>query len=163
MRGHRWHGVLSVLLVLLPACAATPGDSARSLTADDRQAIRSLDSIFVQGWLADDTAAVLGVFHRDAVLLPPGGAPVAGLAAIRAYWWPTDGSHTRITSFERRIVEIEGTGGLAFVRGTAALGWTYAKGGPPAAQTSRSTDLILVAPDSAGRWRVIRQMWSTLP
>ena len=124
MRSDKSCGGLPVLLFLclLPGCAARTGGVADSLTANDRAAIRSLDSTFVQGWLSDDTAAVLSVFRPDAVLLPPGNSPVVGLAAIRAFWWPTDGSHTRITSFERRILEIAGTNGLAFVRGTGALG-----------------------------------------
>ena len=152
-----------VIAGFLFGCAPRSAESAAALTDADRAAIRSLDSTFVQGWLHDDTTAVLSVFSPNAVLLPPGSAPVSGLAAIRAWWWPTDGSHTRITSFDRRIVEIAGTRGLAFLRGTGALAWEYAKGGPPQAQRSRSTDLILVAPDSTGKWRVVRQMWSTLP
>ena len=165
MRSHKCRDGLPVLLFLciLPGCAAKTDGGSGPLTADDRVAIRSLDSTFVQAWLSDDTTAVLSVFRPDAVLLPPGASPVVGLAGIRAFWWPTDGSHTRITSFEHQILEIEGTKGLAFLRGTAALGWTYAKGGPPTSQTSRSADLILVAPDSVGHWRVIRQMWSALP
>jgi uncharacterized protein (TIGR02246 family) len=133
------------------------------LTASDQAAIRALDSTFVQGWLQDDTTMVLSVFSPNAVLLPPGSQPVAGLAAIRAYWWPTDGSHTRITSFDRQIVEITGTKGLAFIRGTGSLGWEYVKDGTRQVQSGRSTDLILVAPDSTGQWRVVRQMWSQLP
>jgi uncharacterized protein (TIGR02246 family) len=145
-------------------CAPRPTNPASGpLTPDDRAAIRRVDSAFVRGWLADDTAAVLRVFRADAVLLPPGGQPISGLAAIRSYWWPTDGSHTVITSFDRTIVEIEGTKGLAFLRGIGTLGWTYTKNGATAAQKSRSVDLILLAPDSAGEWRVVRQMWSQLP
>lgn len=151
---------------LFSGCA--PGDtrSAMALTADDRAAIRALDSTFVQGWLRDDTTAVLSVFRADAVLLPPGSQAVSGLTAIQSYWWPTDGTHTRITSFDRRIIEIEGTRGLAYVRGTAALGWNLRRdfaGTEVVAQSSKSADLVLVAPDSSGRWRVIRQVWGTLP
>ena len=152
-----------LIAVSLEGCAPRSADRSAALTVADQAAIRSLDSTFVQAWLHDDTTAVLSVFRPDAVLLPPGSQPVSGLAAIQAYWWPLDGSHTRITSFERQIVEIAGTRGLAYIRGTGALGWQYAKGGPPQTQSSRSTDLILVAPDSAGQWRVVRQMWSTLP
>ena len=90
-------------------------------------AIIAIDSTFVDAWLKDDTTKVLSVFASDAVLMPPGVQPVVGLAAIRAYWWPSDGSHTRITSFTRAIAEVGGGGGVAFVRGTAAVGWTYAK------------------------------------
>lgn len=150
-----------VLLLLNLSCA--PATGSPGLADADRQAIRALDSAFVNAWLRDDTAAVLSVFSPKAVLLPPGSQPVVGLAAIRGYWWPTDGSHTRITSFTRKIEEIAGTPQLAFMRGTASLGWTYDKSGKRSAQTSRSQDLILVTRDSTGQWRVLRQMWSVLP
>lgn len=130
----------------------------------DRAAILAVDSAFVDAWLKDDTTKVLSLFASDAVLMPPGAQPMTGLAAIRAYWWPSDGSHTRITSFTRAIAEVGGGGGVAFVRGTGTVGWTYAKKGQqPVAQTSRSTDFILYSRDAAGQWRVTRQMWSTLP
>ena len=130
----------------------------------DRAAILALDSTFVNAWLKDDTTKVLSVFAPDAVLMPPGVQPMTGLAAMRAYWWPNDGSHTTITSFTRTITEIGGTTGVAFVRGTGTVGWTSAeKGETPQAQTSRSTDFIVYSQDVIGRWRVVRQMWSALP
>ncbi|MBV9960372.1 MAG: SgcJ/EcaC family oxidoreductase, partial [Acidobacteria bacterium] len=132
------------------------------LTAEDRAAIRALDATFVEGWLKDDAKAVLSVFADDAVLLPPGNQPLNGIPAIRAYWWPQDGSRTLINAFDRRIDEIEGTRQLAFMRGTASLSWTYEKDGRVTKQTSRSIDLMLLTRDAAGRWRVIRQMWNTL-
>lgn len=151
------------LLGALVACASPAPPRADLLTLEDRAAIRVMDSTFVSGWLRDDTTAVLSVFTPDAILFPPGSNPVNGVRLIRAYWWPTDGSHTRITSFTRQIAEIEGTHRLAYVRGTAVLGWSYTKDGKTTSQVSRSTDLLLVSPDSAGHWRVLRQMWGTLP
>ena len=106
---------------------------------------------------------MLGVFAPDAVLLPPGSKPLRGIPAIRSYWWPDDGSRTRITSFERDVDEIEGTRRLAFLRGTASLSWVYEKDSKQTSQTSRSTDLLLLSRDAAGRWHVIRQMWNVLP
>lgn len=138
-------------------------ETAKALTAEDRAAIRALDSTFVRGWLNDDASPVLSVFAPDAILFPPGSNPVRGLPAIRSYWWPQDGSRTRITAFERHIEEIEGTSRLAFLRGTASLSWTYEKDGKQTSQTSRSIDLLLLTRDAAGHWHVIRQIWSTLP
>jgi ketosteroid isomerase-like protein len=134
------------------------------LSAADHAAILALDSTFVAAWLADDTTKVLSVFAADAELLPPGAQPVIGVAAIRAYWWPADGSHTRITAFTRTIGEVSGTKGLAYVRGTGALSWTYVKaGGTATSQSNRSTDLIVYKQDAGGRWQVARQMWNALP
>ena len=153
-------------LVLCTACRSrsaggVPGTG--TLSDRDRAAIQALDTAFVQAWIRDDTAGVLALFHPDAVLLPPGGRPVEGVRAIQAYWWPDDGSHTRITAFRRELAEVRGTPELAWFRGDATLGWVYAKDGKEASQTSRSTDLVLLAPDSAGRWQIIRQMWSPAP
>lgn len=157
------HSLWGPVVFLLAVSCAPPQPPPHGLTDADRQAIRALDYTFVSAWLRDDTAGVLSVFSAQALLLPPGANPVVGLAAIRGYWWPTDGSHTRITSFTRHIEEIEGTLDLAFMRGTASLGWTYEKGGKRSSQTSRSQDLILVTRDATGHWHVIRQMWSVLP
>ena len=158
-----------LLLAGLLLCSACRSRSAGgvagtgTLSDRDRAAILALDTAFVQAWLRDDTAGVLALFHPDAVLLPPGGRPVEGVRAIRAYWWPDDGSRTRITAFTRELAEVQGTPDLAWFRGDAALGWVYGKNGKEASQTSRSTDLVLLAPDSVGRWRIIRQMWSPAP
>jgi uncharacterized protein (TIGR02246 family) len=134
-----------------------PGDGSE-LSDADRAAIRRLDSLFVRGWLADDTAAVLGLFTPEAVIMPPGSQPVSGLTSIREYWWPNDGSHTRIKSFDRTIAEVGGTRTTAFGRGTTVLTWEYSKDGKTTTQSSRSTTLTIVAPDASGRWRVERQM-----
>ena len=156
-------GFRGLVLLAVLGCGAAGPLPPRGLTERDRAAIRALDTAFVQAWLRDDTTAVLRLFHPDAVLLPPGAEPVQGVAAIRAYWWPTDGSHTRITKFTREIAELDGTPELAWFRGTATLGWVYQRAGKESAQTSRSADLVLLKPDAAGEWRIFRQMWNTRP
>ncbi|MEP7382645.1 MAG: DUF4440 domain-containing protein [Gemmatimonadota bacterium] len=134
------------------------------LSDADRAAILALDSTFVDGWLRDDTAQVMSVFAPDAELLPPGARPLTGLAAIRAYWWPGDGSHTRITAFTRSIAELSGTKGVAYLRGTGAINWSYTKvGDKPTQQSRKSTDFIVYVQDAGGRWRVARQIWNALP
>ena len=152
-----------VLIAAMLSSACARHELQDSLTPVDRAAIRSLDSGFVAAWLRDDTAAVLRTFSPDAILLPPNSKPISGIANIRAYWWPDDGTHTRITGFNRKISEIEGSHHLAFIRGTGDLSWIYTKEGKDDAQTSRSLDLLIVEPDSAGKWHVIRQMWGILP
>jgi ketosteroid isomerase-like protein len=137
--------------------------STDTLTAAARSQILALDSAFVRGWLRDDTTAVLNIFAADAVLQPPNVAPVTGHAAIRAYWWPSDGSRTKIRAFEHRIVEMIGSSTFAIVRGTSTLQWSYTKDGKTTENTSRSNDLRVYAMDAAGSWRVIRQAWTAMP
>lgn len=176
MRGSIAAGVLVIAAGCAPAgaavdCPSRHGGSDRretqrapdDLSVADRTAIRALDARFVRGWLDDDVEAVLAVYSPQAVLMPPGAAPLHGLAAIRGFWWPQDGSHTRIVRFERSIDEIDGTRRLAFLRGTSSLRWTYEKDGTTTTQATRSTDLFLLTRNDAGEWRVLRQIWNALP
>ncbi len=154
--------VAAVLVAGVAGCRTAEGPS-RPLSDLDRVAIRGIDTAFVNGWIADDTTRILQLFDPDAILLPPGSHPVVGIAAIRSFWWPADGSHTRIVRFARRIDEIGGEGGSAFLRATATLTWDYDKAGQRSSQTSRSTDLLIRARGVTGRWRISRQMWIPLP
>lgn len=168
-RGGIRHGVrlgramlLGALLATAPwACTAPPNTG--SLSSSDSAAIRAIDAAFVRGWLQDDTAAVLALFSPDAQLHPPGAHAVQGRAAIRAYWWPTDGSHTRITSFTRREERIAGSPTLAMLRTAAELSWESVSATGHTAQTSRSTDIVLLSTDSTGHWRIVEQIWVPTP
>lgn len=139
------------------------GVATGELTAADRAAIMRVDSAFVQGWLRDDTTAALSAFAPDAVLHPPNSAPVTGREAIRAYWWPTDGSTTKITKFDRQIDEIAGSHDVAFIRGRSELGWVYTKAGKSQAQTGRSASIMIARRDSAGTWAISRSIWNAMP
>jgi ketosteroid isomerase-like protein len=113
----------------------------------------------VHAWLADDTAGVLATLDTSAVLLPPGQLPVTGHRAIRAFWWPADGSRTTITAFEWSADEMGGTPELAYTRGVSSLAWRYEKDTVRSEQTTRNMSLTLFAPSADGRWRILRQMW----
>ena len=111
------HTFAGVALAFLACAPAEP----RVLSSADERAIRQVDSLYVAAWLRDDTAAVLRTLAPDAVLMPAGQRPLATPNDIRAFWWPTDGSRTKILTFHRVIDEIAGDANLAWVRGTDTL------------------------------------------
>jgi ketosteroid isomerase-like protein len=142
----------------LVACGAHK-DQARPLTARDSSAIEAVRRAYVRAWLEDDTAGVLATLDPTAVLLPPGRLPVAGHEAIRAFWWPRDGSRTSIRSFDWTMDELAGTTELAYTRGVSTLGWRYEKDTVRSEQLTRSVSLTILARDRHGQWRILRQMW----
>ena len=139
------------------ACTSVP-----SLSDADRQAIEALDTAYVNAWLQDDTAGVLATLAPDAVLMPGGVRPITGDAAIRQFWWPTDGSSTRVTAYTTTIDEIEGTASIAYVRGTGAITFTYAKDTVVTELTSNNMTLTVLTKQSDGRWLISRRMWAGL-
>jgi ketosteroid isomerase-like protein len=129
------------------------------LSADDQRAVRAVDSVFVDAWLRDDTTGVMNTLAADAVLMPAGQTVLSTPAAIRAFWWPNDGSSTRILTFNRSIDEVGGAGDVAWMRRTDSLTFTYAKAGTTSNLTSRSMSLAVLRRQPNGAWRFSRVMW----
>lgn len=151
----------SVVLAVaaLAACGAPPG----TFTAEDEQAVRSLEEAYRTAWLANDSAAVMAVLSPDAVLMPAGVPPVRGDSAIREFWWPSDGSRTTITSYEITIEEVEGSADLAFLRGRGSLRFTYrSPGGEVSEVASRAVHLSIARRAADGEWRIARRAWSAI-
>ena len=151
------HTLAGIALAILACAPAGP----KPFSAADEQAIRQVDSLYVAAWLRDDTAAVLRTLAPDAVLMPAGQRPLATPNEIRAFWWPTDGSRTKILTFHRVIDEIGGDRNLAWVRGTDTLTFLYDKGQTHNQLASRSMTLAVVRRQSDGSWRISRMMWGT--
>jgi uncharacterized protein (TIGR02246 family) len=150
--------LLLITLAVSVGCSSARSESASFTPADDR-AIRTLDSTFVAAWLRDDTTAVLATIADDAVLMPVGQYPLTSKDAVKAFWWPTDGSRTRILTFSRVIDDLDGAADVAYMRGTDTLTYTYANGGPPSQMVSRSMTLAVLRKQADGQWRYSRMMW----
>jgi ketosteroid isomerase-like protein len=144
--------------MLLAVACREPSGGGAGLTAADSTAIRAVQAAYVRSWLADDTLGVLATLSPGAVLMPPGQEPVVGHAAIRAYWWPDDGSRTTIQRFEWPVEEIEGESGLAYTRGYSTLDWVYEKDSARQESTVRSANLTLLR-RLDGEWKITHQIW----
>lgn len=147
----------AIALAMLACAPAEP----KAFSSADERAIRQVDSLYVAAWLRDDTAAVLQTLAPDAVLMPAGQRPLATPNDIRAFWWPADGSRTKILTFHRVIDEIAGDPSLAWVRGTDTLTFTYDKGQTHSQLASRSMTLAVWRRQPDGSWRISRMMWGT--
>lgn len=151
----------SLLMVVLALAACAP--SQRAFTAEDEAAVRALEEAYRQGWLANDSSAVMATLSPEAVLMPAGVEPLVGDAAIRSYWWPADGSETTIEAYSIVVQEVEGSGDLAYLRGRGSLEFTYRD---PAGEVSRLTSeavhLSVAERRADGRWQIVRRAWSAI-
>ena len=153
--------VLMCAATLFVACSnSKPND--HSLAATDLQAINALHQAYVTAWLRNDTSGVLNTLARDAVLMPSGMRPIAGMAEIKNFWFPNDGSRTAITDFTTKIDEMNGSGDLAYIRGRSHLAFTYEKEGSKSALTNEGMFLTIVQRQADRTWRILQQMWGPL-
>lgn len=128
---------------------------------------RALDSVrtayanYHAAWLRGDSAALLRLFSPDAVLMPPGMAPVTGMDAIRQHWFPADGSTTTIQRFDYTLDELKLDGNVAYVRGTSTLSFTYEKDGQQTVKTDIPNNRLMVFErQDDGRWLITCNMWN---
>jgi hypothetical protein len=94
--------------------------------------------------------------------MPAGVRPLQGDSAIRSFWWPRDGSRTRITAYQSTVDEVDGTPALAYMRGRGTMSFTYEKDTLRIQQTSRNMVLTVAARQRDGSWRILRRMWGSV-
>lgn len=151
--------VVTAAMIALAACSVVD----RGFTGADEAAVRALEEAYRTAWLANDSAAVMATLAPDAVLMPAGVQPLVGDSAIRRYWWPSDASQTTIESYEIAVDEVEGSGGLAYLRGRGSLAFTYRDpAGEMSHLTSEAVHLSVARRGTDGTWRIVRRAWSAI-
>ncbi len=151
---------LCAAVLLLTACVQQQPRTV--LAPSDLEDIKALHQAYVTAWLKDDTSGVLHTLTPEAVLLPSGIGPIKGMSEIKNFWFPNDGSRTKITDFATSIEELSGSGDLAFVRGQSRLAFTYEKDGSKSELKNEGMFLAIVQRQSDHTWRITHQMWGPL-
>jgi len=106
---------LTALLFMAPlaACQA-PAPEVGPLSEEDVAAIKASADVFTEAALAGDWAAFASLYTEDVILMPPNGPVVEGRMAVQAWMEP----FPSFTQYQITIVQIDGRGDLAFLRGT---------------------------------------------
>ena len=130
--------------------------------ADDVK-VRAVEAAYATAWVKNDPAAILATLWPDAVLIPPGHAPVRGVDEIRRFWWPPGGPKTTVTLFESTVVQVGGSGSTAFALSTYRFDFSWEDGGKKTERSSRGNALMLFRRNAGGEWRISHRMWSNLP
>jgi uncharacterized protein (TIGR02246 family) len=149
------------LALLLVLAEVTPGSGV--LSDADVGAIRANLESYRVAWLNNDRDGVLATFAPDAVIMPHhGGAPAAGIEAIRTYWF-SPGPATTITVFELTVDEVYGNGEIAFVRGRSTVRWTVEQPSGVQRWSNAGTFINVLVKTRDGAWKTRAQMWDDPP
>jgi ketosteroid isomerase-like protein len=145
-------------LVLVAACQRRV---PAGLSDADKAAIKQVaDSAVAIGNTSKDFAAYTALYYADgAILLPPNGGPVAGRAAITA-WFAAFPPFSNM-AFDQ--IEVNGVGDLAWVRGTYAMDVMMPGATAPVHDDGKYIEIWRRQAD--GSWKAIRDIFnsSSLP
>jgi uncharacterized protein (TIGR02246 family) len=146
--------VACIVIALISACQP-PAQGAGPLTEEDVAAIEASPDAFAEAMLAGDWAAVAALYTEDAVFMPPNEAAVEGRAAIQARLEP----FPPFAQFEATILEIDGSGNLAFVRATYSEAYTVEGTPEPIHDTGKYVEIWRKQPD--GKWLIAVEIWNS--
>jgi uncharacterized protein (TIGR02246 family) len=147
------------LLVVALSIACRSG-VAREDSAGDVRSLRAVNEAYRAAWLAGDSAAVLSLFAPDAVLLPHhGDPPVAGLHAIRVFWWPPEAPPTVVTSMDITTDGADVNGDQGVLWGRFALAFSFEMDGQQRSLRNAGTYLMVLRRQADGEWRITHRMW----
>jgi uncharacterized protein (TIGR02246 family) len=128
-------------------------------TSADRTAVEAAVRAYRDAWLANDAERVMATLTSDAIIYPSALRPIAGVAAIREFWFPSSPA-TTVTEMELSIDSIHVDGDTAVASGMGSLTFVISsKGAPGVARTQRSWHVNVLRRQSDGSWRIWRRMW----
>lgn len=148
------------VLFLIVASASCSSD--RAFTEIDNDSIEKIRRDYVNGWLANDSETVLGLFENKAVIIPSGFEPIKGIEAIENYWFPNDSSETIIHSYSMELLDLNGTDSMAYTLEKGILNFTYSKGDFIMTKESTSHATTTYRKNEEGTWKITSRMWTSL-
>ena len=151
MLRHRRFSIMVLAGILL--CRAQP--ALGQLTDADRKGIQDVTDRFTKAMVSGDAAGVAALYTEDGMLLPPHEGVVKGRSAIQQYV----AQFPKITAFTARLIEMDGSGDVAYTRGTFEITLL-----PPGAKTPSkdSGKFIEIRRKQAdGSWLLARDFWNS--
>ena len=147
--------VVCVLLALTSTACQPPTQEAGTLSENDVEAIESIIQQYVQAFLAKDLNAYTGLWTEDAVEMPPNSPALEGREAIIQNWMAGPAP----TEFVLDVLDIDGAGDVAYVRGTYSITMTVAGVPEPVRDEGKYLSIFKKQPDAT--WLFSVDTWNS--
>ncbi len=145
----------ALALALVGTPCQLPAQEAGPLSDEDVAAIRASTESYAQAVRAGDWAGMAALYTEDAVLMAPNEPAVQGRAAVEAWI----AASPPITEFSLAVVEIDGRGDLAYVRGTGSSTMMPEGASEPIQNTFKYVEIRRRQPD--GTWLIAVDIWNS--
>lgn len=125
----------------------------------DESKIRSINKTYVEEWLKNNENGVMNLFTADASIAPSGMKTLKGANEIKSFWFPKDGSVTKILEFTNEIQNIHIDNDIAQTSSLSHLVWDYKKGNTYLKKEQWGFASTIYKKQADGEWKIIHQMW----
>ncbi|MBA7538256.1 hypothetical protein ES705_30530 [subsurface metagenome] len=146
--------VVYALLALKSTACQPPAQEASPLSEDDVEAIEGIIQQYAQAMQAKDLNAWMGLWTEDAVMMPPNSPALEGREAIIQDLMAGPAP----TEFVLDVLDIDGTGDVAYVRGTYSITMTVAGVPEPVRYNGNYLSIFKKQPDAT--WLFAVDTWN---
>jgi uncharacterized protein (TIGR02246 family) len=143
--------IVTVLAVVMQGCQT---GSAKGLSASDKAKLQQVTAAWEMAVNANNFDAVAATYTSDAILLPPNGPLVQGRENIKKFFV----EFPPFKDMKLNLVEIDGRGDMAYVRGVYSMTIT-----PPGIDPIHEVGkyLEIRRKQANGSWLISRDMFSS--
>jgi len=142
------------LALPLTACSSQPAE--QSQPASDEQAIRKINSHWLELIRSRDAAGVAGLYAPNGALMPPNSPAALGTEAIQKGWQGMFDMPGFALTFEPDEIVVSGSGDLAYDRGTYKFAAAPASG--PVTEDGK---YVVVWRKLDGQWRAVADIFNS--
>ena len=142
-----------IVLAGLVLCRAQP--ALAQLTDADRKGIQDVTDRFTKAMVSGDAAGIAALYTEDGMLLPPHEGVVKGRSAIQQFV----AGFPKITDFTARLIEMEGSGNVAYTRGTFEITLMPPEAKTPVKDSGKFIEIRHKQAD--GSWLLARDFWNS--
>lgn len=135
---------------------------AAELLSEDINKIRAVNNSYRNGWLKNDTTAILDLFLDNATIIPSGLSPQKGRKELKEFWFPNDSSETVIHQYEIEILDLQGSNDFAYTLEKGFLSFSYKKGDLSMSKTVNAHATTVYMRQKNGEWKVLTRMWTDI-
>jgi len=147
--------VVCALLALTSTACQPPAQEAGTLSEEDIGAIEGIIQQYVQAMLAKDLNAWTDLWTEDAVMMPPNSPALEGREAIIQDLMAGPAP----TEFVLDVLDIDGAGDVAYVRGTYSITMTVAGVPEPVRDEGKYLSILMRQPDAT--WLFSVDTWNS--
>ncbi|HEX2451558.1 MAG TPA: DUF4440 domain-containing protein [Gemmatimonadales bacterium] len=125
---------------------------ATATQPDFRAGIGAANQRFMNAFSRGDAPAIAALYASDARVLPPGGQPVSGTAAIEAFWRRVMDLGIKTARLETEELDLHGARAIEMGR------YTLEDAGGTALDRGK---YLVVWRQDGGEWRLHRDIWNS--
>jgi ketosteroid isomerase-like protein len=147
--------------IMLLSCS-NQSKTATALSSKDINKIRAVNRSYMNGWLNNDTTAILDLFLNNATIIPSGLNPQKGRKELKEFWFPKDSSETVINKYEIEILDLQGSNDFAYTLEKGFLSFSYKKGDFSMSKETNAHATTVYRRQKNGEWKILTRMWTDI-